>query len=290
MLFVKIVVQHTQFYQSGVCLGLWCLNKHRHPLMSQVWREVVGCRNWSVMWVPQFIALRRNESSHWVQGALSVSWIWLGCGQASDVHLGTRSPKIWQAVNWIRTLSPANVILCLYWIFHSIVWLWWGDLHRWRIGFWKLAWFSGGKHFNKYTRIHPFLFAALSELHIQQFLSNNYQGDLPQVIKDLLSEDKNDETYFANCPPQIEAMLHHYEQYCHQKRNGAHGKTAQFAMVYMDVMRNDLLDRPLRTCDVDLYTYAKGSMLPLFWAACEIDRSSHLIVWVSQCYSQGGET
>ena len=40
------------------------VNKHRHPLMSQVigqvWREVVGCRNWPVMRVPQFIALRRN--------------------------------------------------------------------------------------------------------------------------------------------------------------------------------------------------------------------------------------
>ena len=45
-------------------LGLWCLKKHRHPLMSQVigqvWREVVGCRNWPVMRVPLFIALRRN--------------------------------------------------------------------------------------------------------------------------------------------------------------------------------------------------------------------------------------
>ena len=48
-------------------LGVWCLNKHRHPLMSQVigqvWREVVGCRNWPVMRVPQFIALQRNEAS-----------------------------------------------------------------------------------------------------------------------------------------------------------------------------------------------------------------------------------
>ena len=61
--FVKILVQYTQFYQSGVCLGLWCLNKGRHPLMSQaigqVWREVVGCRKWPVMRVSQFIALRR---------------------------------------------------------------------------------------------------------------------------------------------------------------------------------------------------------------------------------------
>ena len=29
-------------------------------VIGQVWREVVGCRNWSVMRVPLFIALRRN--------------------------------------------------------------------------------------------------------------------------------------------------------------------------------------------------------------------------------------
>ena len=33
-------------------------------VIGQVWREVVGCRNWPVMRVPQFIALRRND--HWV--------------------------------------------------------------------------------------------------------------------------------------------------------------------------------------------------------------------------------
>ena len=30
-------------------------------VIGQVLREVVGCRNWPVMRVPQFIALRRNE-------------------------------------------------------------------------------------------------------------------------------------------------------------------------------------------------------------------------------------
>ena len=34
--------------------------------IGQVWREVVGCRNWPVMRVPQFIALRRN--------AIRVQW------------------------------------------------------------------------------------------------------------------------------------------------------------------------------------------------------------------------
>ena len=30
-------------------------------VIGQVWREVVGCRNWPVMRVPLFIALRRND-------------------------------------------------------------------------------------------------------------------------------------------------------------------------------------------------------------------------------------
>ena len=63
---VKIVGKYIYFCQPGVCLGLWCLNKHKHPLMSQVidqvWRKVVGCSNWPVMRVPQFKALRRNEN------------------------------------------------------------------------------------------------------------------------------------------------------------------------------------------------------------------------------------
>ena len=29
-------------------------------VIGQVWREVVGCRNWPVMRVPLIIALRRN--------------------------------------------------------------------------------------------------------------------------------------------------------------------------------------------------------------------------------------
>ena len=32
-------------------------------VIGQLWREVVGCRNWPVMRVPLFIALRRNDVS-----------------------------------------------------------------------------------------------------------------------------------------------------------------------------------------------------------------------------------
>ena len=34
-------------------------------VIGQVWREVVGCRYWPVMRVPQFIAPRRNGMGEW---------------------------------------------------------------------------------------------------------------------------------------------------------------------------------------------------------------------------------
>ena len=37
-------------------------------VIGQVWREVVGCRNWPVMRVPQFIALRRNSRTNCYAG------------------------------------------------------------------------------------------------------------------------------------------------------------------------------------------------------------------------------
>ena len=39
-------------------------------VIGQVWREVVGCRNWPVMRVPQLIALRRNGSNDYESSAI----------------------------------------------------------------------------------------------------------------------------------------------------------------------------------------------------------------------------
>ena len=44
-------------------------------VIGQVWREVVGCRNWPVMRVPQFIALRRNGGNLHVDFMLISAWI-----------------------------------------------------------------------------------------------------------------------------------------------------------------------------------------------------------------------
>ena len=53
-------------------------------VIGQVWREVVGCRNWSVMRVPQFIALQRNELKLYIRDSERIRGG--GGGPAANVH------------------------------------------------------------------------------------------------------------------------------------------------------------------------------------------------------------
>ena len=49
-------------------------------VIDQVWREVVGCSNWPVMWVPQFIALRRNDTATNITHLPDDNRCWAGVG------------------------------------------------------------------------------------------------------------------------------------------------------------------------------------------------------------------
>ena len=45
-------------------------------VIGQVWSGVVGCRNWPIMRVPLFIALRRNENGSHIADDI-LKWIFL---------------------------------------------------------------------------------------------------------------------------------------------------------------------------------------------------------------------
>ena len=67
--------------------------------------------------------------------------------------------------------------------------------------------------------------------------------------------------------PQLVKLVKKYEKYCEDTRAGELSKTAQFAMLYMDIIHDKLiLDRAIRTNDVDLYTYAMEEMVPVTWS------------------------
>ena len=142
------------------------------------------------------------------------------------------------------------------------------------IGSGSLAGFLAGRHYNRCVRIHPLSFACLSKLHLAEFVNIQYNGKLPDTIKvelENISQNRNpdtvDEALSDEESPLVKLLLQ-YEEYREQTRMGNHGITPQFYIGYLDMVNYDmLLDRGTRTNDVQLYTYAMGKMLPVFWAA-----------------------
>ena len=108
------------------------------------------------------------------------------------------------------------------------------------------------------------------DLHVQHFKNDSYSdGKLPgEVSEILLSFSQNPgEIIEGVSNPQLVKLVKKYETYCEDTRAGELGKTAQFAMLYMDIIRDKLiLDRAIRTNDVDLYTYAMEEMVPVTWS------------------------
>ena len=62
------------------------------------------------------------------------------------------------------------------------------------------------------------------------------------------------------------SLLERYSTYCEKTRQGDHGKTAMFWMIYVDLVHYYLLlDRAYRTNDVDLYIFALSKICPIFF-------------------------
>ena len=68
-------------------------------VIGQVWREVVGCRNWPVLRVPQFIALQRNE---FYRQKSSVHFCWL-------IKYIIENYISYEAVIWDGVLKDRNI-------------------------------------------------------------------------------------------------------------------------------------------------------------------------------------
>ena len=124
------------------------------------------------------------------------------------------------------------------------------------------------KNFNRCKRLHPLLATAIQILHFQKFTEE--YGPVSQEFKELL-------TSFSEYPSQdsltgllenevCASLLERYSTYCEKTRQGDHGKTAMFWMIYVDLVHYYLLlDRACRTNDVDLYIFALSKICPIFF-------------------------
>ena len=129
--------------------------------------------------------------------------------------------------------------------------------------------FIGGKHFNRCKRLHPLFAAALQIIHFKQFLeSHGHVSDECMALLNAFSGAPSPESLSTLIDSSaIVNLLEKYAQYCDNTRAGSHGPTAQYWMLYIDLIHLYLLlDRSCRTNDVTLFIFALGEMIPLFFA------------------------
>ena len=101
--------------------------------------------------------------------------------------------------------------------------------------------FQTGRHYNRCERIHPILYITLSELHIQRFLDETYEDhQFPREILDILKSFGENPTLIivGVSNPELVDVIQTYEKFCEKTRNGKLGKTPQYAMIYMDIIRS----------------------------------------------------
>lgn len=132
--------------------------------------------------------------------------------------------------------------------------------------------FIGGTHFNRCKKLHPVAALSLKILHFKAFLKL-YEADvqadqmhLHEVIE-ILEEDNINLRTTDIALPILKDFLDRYNSFTEETRNGKHGRTAQFALMYVDLIElYQLLERGIRTSDVQLYNYAIHEICALFFA------------------------
>ena len=135
----------------------------------------------------------------------------------------------------------------------------------------SLRGFIYGTHFNRCKRIHPIMALALRVLHFREFLSvYGHQEDLKDVLQRFSNQSKWKEVETQ----LVQDLLKSYEDYTEETRRGVQGKTAQFWMMYLDYIQHyQLLDRAVRTNDVELFIYALTPIIALFFVTSRVNYS-----------------
>lgn len=127
--------------------------------------------------------------------------------------------------------------------------------------------FLTGKHFNRCKRLHPTVSLAFSILHFRQFLKE-CNIEITEEMKSYITNYNN--TKSAACMIEHQPLadiIIQYENYLKQTINGERGKTAQYYMIYVNLVNYYLLfNSSIRTADFNLFKYVLPKISNLFFA------------------------
>lgn len=129
--------------------------------------------------------------------------------------------------------------------------------------------FLHGKHFNRCKRLHPLLCAAMRILHFRYFLSKTelMTESLETKMAALHGNNAQEGVLNLQSDTEYQSLIEAYEAFSEQTRNGDHGPTAKFWIGYIDLVEIFLLfNRACHTNDLELFIFALGEMVPIFFA------------------------
>lgn len=128
-----------------------------------------------------------------------------------------------------------------------------------------------GTHFNRCKKLHPVAALSFKILHFEVFWKWYDEKEHAEKITmdEMLEILQNDSTNYATTDvaiPSLKDAMDQYHLYSQQTLHGQHGLTAQFVLIYVNLVElYQLLERSIRTSDVELFNYATYNMCAYFF-------------------------
>ncbi len=139
------------------------------------------------------------------------------------------------------------------------------------------------RHYNRCKRIHPILANALHMLQFTSFLDAN--GPLSDEFLENLRCLKADPSPSAIAEivssPSFNDLINKYDKFSQDTHRGIHGATAQYWMMYIDLVELYMLfSQGICTNDLDLYIYCLAEMVDIMLALNHTNYTRYLLLMV----------
>lgn len=128
--------------------------------------------------------------------------------------------------------------------------------------------------------VHLSMSEALERLLLTRYLVETRQ-EIPDVLTEysLNPNTSVDEQLFA----EASNFFREYEKYRNNVRTGSIGKTAQFWLLYMDLMRNQILSHnAVQTNNFDALLYGWKTFLPMYFAMNKVNYARYSLIQFSR--------
>ena len=150
--------------------------------------------------------------------------------------------------------------------------------------------FIDGKHFNRCKRLHPLVALGLEILHFKSFLQNDNIILSNDVIGEVERLQNCEISAFEIENENLKELMNNYNIYKQQTLNGEHGKTAQFYLIYINLLHHYLdLSRSIRTGNFELFKSVLPKITNIFFI-CNQQNYSRWTVKYSDNLQQVAET